>query len=554
MPHHQIFLHREFVACWRRLTQAERASVQRLLDLLANGDLTPGMRPHPVGSFVSYSPNMDLRIIAARSSDTTTMLYVDHHHAAYRWAAGRGVLGAGLPVTELVRLSSRTSDATSAHVPLPAAELLQIPDPDAFLEAVSEMSPEWQEWLLASYLGEQTSPQPASSSLVFCPKNEQALEDALRLDAVAWQFFLHPTQRAAVDEMEARSIVVTGGPGTGKTVVLLRRIIDHAPKGRETECTVLLTYSEGLAGHLETQLRQVSRRHFYVLPLYFLGGPVPVKARPSAIIKKLALIIEDGRAFVEYGTGERRTVRELLVDETQDAPPEAIDRLRALINGSKTRIVLAADLDQAIHRINQRAIEGLTASCARRFEMTYCYRSTRQIMAVAREWVLSLGATPNAATVFALSGPRVRFIACNTLGDQLAEAVRVLRDLQTRHDPSGLALIYCQYFNPSFKGGSREEAELKRNPDTSRFYRFASLTKGREYVAGVLFVSQSFLAKELPSEAARLRINTLYVSLTRFREEVTVVYLHDCHIEPQLRRLSAAPSATIDSGQDGTMS
>jgi len=44
-------------------------------------------------------------------------------------------------------------------------------------------------------------------------------------------------------------------------------------------------------------------------------------------------------------------------------------------------------------------------------------------------------------------------------------------------------------------------------------------------------------------EAKRLRINTLYVALTRFRDEVTIVFVEGCAIESQLRELSLSINA-----------
>jgi hypothetical protein len=55
-----------------------------MLTMIAQGASTPGMRFHKVGSFLSISPTMDLRVIAAGSPEAPSFIYVDHHDAAYR--------------------------------------------------------------------------------------------------------------------------------------------------------------------------------------------------------------------------------------------------------------------------------------------------------------------------------------------------------------------------------------------------------------------------------------------------------------------------------------
>ncbi|WP_329598733.1 AAA family ATPase [Streptomyces pseudovenezuelae] len=71
----------------------------------------------------------------------------------------------------------------------------------------------------------------------------------------AWRVFLHPSQyRVAYQESHAGSARVTGGPGTGKTVVALhrayhlaRRLPADAPDG----CVLLTTYTKDLAAELQ---------------------------------------------------------------------------------------------------------------------------------------------------------------------------------------------------------------------------------------------------------------------------------------------------------------
>ncbi|MFF7282330.1 UvrD-helicase domain-containing protein [Streptomyces griseorubiginosus] len=71
----------------------------------------------------------------------------------------------------------------------------------------------------------------------------------------AWRVFLHPSQyRVAYHEGYAGPARVTGGPGTGKTVVALHRAYHLArqlPEGAPDGCVLLTTFTKDLAAELE---------------------------------------------------------------------------------------------------------------------------------------------------------------------------------------------------------------------------------------------------------------------------------------------------------------
>lgn len=539
------WIHHQFIESWQRLSVVEQDSVFHLLDLLKSGQITPGMRPHKVGPFLSLSPNMDLRILALVEGSKTTLFHVGHHDAAYQWAKQKIILVSGIESSELIDIndvvSLRTKQAEDGfYLPIPIQDVLSIENEDVFLNAITNMSPEWQEWLLNSYKNtkSQTSP-PMGSSLVFCPNDDEELKKALKLDIPGWQLFLHPIQRNAVDDLTSKSIAISGGPGTGKTVVLLNRLIAHAPRGKDEDCSVLLTYSADLANYLLKTLKAKpnENKHFSVLPLYLLGGSPPERMDEDTAFKSFRLENEQGQLFLWRKNHGRKAIRELLVDELQDSPIEVTQILQSVIGARKTRVVLASDLDQSIHRLNQKDVIFPISLCEKKYELTYCYRSTRQIIEKATQWLSVFNLESSNSDIYALSGPSVRFIACENLNMQVYTTRQIVHDLQSRYAPSGIAVIFCQYYNREFKGLTKERETLINDIDIKKYLRFASVTKGKEYFAGVVFISNTFLAKEVGIEAKRLRINTLYVALTRFRDEVTIIYTEGCAIESQLEQL-----------------
>lgn len=80
------------------------------------------------------------------------------------------------------------------------------------------------------------------------------LADILAKPFAAWRIFLHPTQRRiAYRPAYAGPAQITGGPGTGKTVVALHRVkhlLDRAPNTR----VLLTTYTGALARSLHSSL------------------------------------------------------------------------------------------------------------------------------------------------------------------------------------------------------------------------------------------------------------------------------------------------------------
>ncbi len=89
--------------------------------------------------------------------------------------------------------------------------------------------------------------------------DDDAVLGALGRSFDAWRLFLHPEQRRLATGDFKGSSKVTGGPGTGKTVVALHRVrhlVDRLPPGR-TRPVLLTTYNTNLALDLKERLRQL---------------------------------------------------------------------------------------------------------------------------------------------------------------------------------------------------------------------------------------------------------------------------------------------------------
>ncbi|MFF3290665.1 3'-5' exonuclease [Streptomyces sp. NPDC003023] len=89
--------------------------------------------------------------------------------------------------------------------------------------------------------------------------DDDAVVGALGESFEAWRLFLHPEQRRLATTAFKGSAKVTGGPGTGKTVVALHRVrhlVDRLPPGHDRP-VLLTTFNTNLAQDLRGRLRQL---------------------------------------------------------------------------------------------------------------------------------------------------------------------------------------------------------------------------------------------------------------------------------------------------------
>lgn len=83
------------------------------------------------------------------------------------------------------------------------------------------------------------------------------------LSFAEWQLFLHPQQRAIVERHTNGPMRVSGGAGTGKTVIAVHRAVELAKRDKadEQEPRILLTtYTRNLADDLRRQVAQLDPR------------------------------------------------------------------------------------------------------------------------------------------------------------------------------------------------------------------------------------------------------------------------------------------------------
>jgi hypothetical protein len=295
-----------------KLTADEQTAVKAAVwDFQLQPDL-PSFQLHRVeghdDGMWSARVDRDVRLILHKRGDTTVLCYVDHHDAAYAWAGRRRLdvhetTGAAQFVVidertqEVVRRVAKvvldddaaTPERPFAHLDdaallaygVPRTWLRRVRDAtlDEFLGEIGDALPnEAQEYLLQVADGETPEPPARSRDPFTHPdarrrfylldEDDQALRNALAAPWAAWQLFLHPTQRAAVEAHHAGPARVTGGPGTGKSVVAVHRAAHLARAGGHV---LLTSFSRNLAERLASDADRL------------LGGAPDVRARIDAV-------------------------------------------------------------------------------------------------------------------------------------------------------------------------------------------------------------------------------------------------------------------------------
>ncbi len=243
------------------------------------------------GNLHSLRVNQDVRIILHRAEAAWLLLHIDHHDAAYRWAARAKVeqhpRTGELQVVhtrevyqdDVIRRSTPEAPRPplfeghdddylfSLGVPEDALPALRRIRSEEELDGIAERLPEgvWER-LASLYLGEPVqvpdpiapgrSPleTPEARRQFYIVEDTGELERALEAPWAEWLVFLHPLQRQAAYEDFRGPAKITGTAGTGKTVVALHRARHLAAQGRKV---LLTTYSNTLAADLNRKLALV---------------------------------------------------------------------------------------------------------------------------------------------------------------------------------------------------------------------------------------------------------------------------------------------------------
>ncbi len=263
--------------------------------------------------FVSFGISSGaLRVICKREGNLLILLHVDQHDAAYAWARRHKVVQIGRYVRLLPQADPDAADAPPtlpenawdapqgplAAIPLKhfrrfhieeaaAAFLRTVPNEQTLVELLvcfkdpqaealmglatdpedlQRLELAFHDALRALEDAAQPPPPPpplaqalqdrANAAEFFIPGNDALLQSLLKPDFDLWRVFLHPTQRRLVEADFKGAAKVTGGPGTGKTVLALHRVryLVERTFPDDPRPVLLTVFSRVLAAELQRNL------------------------------------------------------------------------------------------------------------------------------------------------------------------------------------------------------------------------------------------------------------------------------------------------------------
>ncbi|MCL6533151.1 MAG: DEAD/DEAH box helicase [Armatimonadetes bacterium] len=249
----------------------------------------------------SYKVNDEIRTIVADQQDCWVVCYVDHHDDAYKWAERRrftvnlqdGNYAIAPPISEVVEQVETVPETTQVfRVPLSGytpEQIMRLGVPEDWAKHLVQATEEQLGSLLNQALGEGWMPEdvierlddlvngrrpyrellpPQISVLLpselfrrrprdfWSPESEEEIRKAIRGDWQQWIIFLHTSQKEAVERDLQGPIRISGGAGTGKTVVAAHRTAWLAHKYPEARI-LLTTFTELLANNLRQRVEQI---------------------------------------------------------------------------------------------------------------------------------------------------------------------------------------------------------------------------------------------------------------------------------------------------------
>lgn len=307
MSEMELALTPEFQDSLLDLGHQKQVHVQQAIAKLLKNPVNSGLHKLEGLPFHAFYVNQGaFRVVCRQEGNLLVLLHVGAHDAAYLWASNHKVVRIG-KIVRIMRTSMEDDapddvpagqdrplgplahfpDKTFKHfglTPGVADVLRAVPDENVLIETLEWVRPPMNEALLnlatdpdalqiivrdfhdalRALEARETAPEPAplrevitetvnSAALWLAPTDAQLLEEMLKQSLETWRLFLHPTQRRLVNMDTSGAYKVTGGPGTGKTVVALhraRRLAEHMA-ATDPRPILLTTFSRVLARELE---------------------------------------------------------------------------------------------------------------------------------------------------------------------------------------------------------------------------------------------------------------------------------------------------------------
>lgn len=206
----------------------------------------------------------------------------------------------------------------------------------------------------------------------FAGRPRRGSDDVGKTERKELRFALDVEQSSAAQRSVKDILVISGPPGSGKTLVLVARARWLASLHPEWKLLVLV-YNRLLARHLEKMLEHHPNIHVSTFGLFVHSHGHRVSLNDDSDSKR------DVKEIL--GKGLEPTVDALFIDEWQDFRPAWVEYALAHLRCGRGGACFAGDEKQAIYR-DDAPMEALRKREVERVQLDRPYRSTRQILEV----------------------------------------------------------------------------------------------------------------------------------------------------------------------------
>ncbi|MFN8075129.1 MAG: 3'-5' exonuclease [Kineosporiaceae bacterium] len=167
-----------------------------------------------------------------------------------------------------------------------------------------------------------------SSQMEFATLADDDLQAMINGEFAAWRVYLHPRQRAhAYRDRYNGPARITGGPGTGKTVVALHRAAHLARRSAVHGDVLLVTYNRTLAAQLKADL-------------YRLAGAVAERVHVLGVDQLARAVVVKGGGAARAFLGDR-DIAALWAEALDSARVDVPDLTPTFLNDEYVDVVLA---------------------------------------------------------------------------------------------------------------------------------------------------------------------------------------------------------------------
>lgn len=353
----------------------------------------PGFRFHKLDrakdkNFSSFRVTDDLRIIVHRGESTFTLCYADHHDHAYAWAEKRRfevhpqtgaiqIVEVKEKIEEVIRYIEKTIEKEAAlfekhnpdyllalGIPLEWLDAVRQVGESGFDKLIDHLPQEAVERLMELACGnpvpipnkvvsENPFSHPDSQRRFRVIDNQNELHQALESPWEQWIIFLHPSQRAVAEKRFTGSARISGGAGTGKTVVALHRAA-YLSRSNPNVRVLLTTYSRTLAARLSYQADLLmgkdssERKHIEIEHLHKIARDILVNRIGKRFVpmspKQLSNIIDEVNNSNQLSTPFLKSEWDSIIDplgiDSWDAYKKISRVGRGTPLGAKQRLVI----------------------------------------------------------------------------------------------------------------------------------------------------------------------------------------------------------------------